>query len=237
MKTYYNFAYYYDKLITNDFYIDLANKINEIKPFNNILDLACGSGRLAFLLKRQDNFVTGLDLSNEMLMIANDKNLELKKGIEFVNQDMTNLTLPNNNYDLITCSLDSINYILDLKDVKKIFLDVYNALEKDGYFIFDTLTPFYRDEIVSEYYEKEKHDDFEYEWSVFKEDKMIKHQLLIKAQDKEYYEEHSQMIYELDDLEEELARIGFVFEKVEDEFSLEEDEFPARRYYYLKKEL
>ena len=52
------------------------------------------------------------------------------------NQDMTELNL-NHKLSLITCVLDSTNYIIEDSGIVNYFKSVYNHLEKDGIFIFD----------------------------------------------------------------------------------------------------
>ncbi|MDF9866682.1 SAM-dependent methyltransferase [Bacilli bacterium PM5-3] len=236
MISYQNFAYYYNKLIPHDFYQDYANKINDYGNFNNILDLACGSGTLCFILKNDYNYVSGLDLSQEMLMIAQDYNQENKKGVQFINQDLNFLNITKNSYDLITCTLDSLNYIEQEKSIMEIIKSVSNSLMDNGLFCFDILTDFYVDNVVNDYYQCEELDDFEYVWKVKKVDnKIIKHDLTILSDDNSYHEEHLQFIYDESLIENYLNKYDLIIKDKEYEYNELNDEKPSRVYYVCQR--
>ena len=48
--SYENFAYYYDSLMDEQFYLDYYNFINEYADFKSILELGCGTGEIAIRL-------------------------------------------------------------------------------------------------------------------------------------------------------------------------------------------
>lgn len=234
---YVNFAHYYNQLIDKGFYQDYVKKINNIRNFKNIIDLGCGSGTLCFMLKTADNEVSGVDLSTEMLMMAQNYNLEHQCGVYFFNQDLKDLTLHKNYYDLITCTLDTLNYVERLEDVKKIFTTVYEALQEGGYFMFDVLTPFYIDKIVNDYTQTEKLDSFEYVWHVEKvAEKQIKHQLKINDGENEYYEEHYQYIYKYESLMRLLKEVGFQAVSINEGYNELDSSNASRLYFTCVKE-
>lgn len=235
--SYVNFAYYYDQLIDDAFYQAYVKRIDNINKFKNIIDLGCGSGRLCFMLKRADNEVSGVDLSAEMLMMAQNYNLEHQCGVYFFNENLTQLTLNKNYYDLVTCTLDTLNYIEGLEHLKKIFATVYDALEEGGYFMFDVLTPFYIDQIVNDYTQTEKLDTFEYVWHVEKVAiSQIKHQLKIDDVENEYYEEHFQYIYTAESLNKLLKDVGFEQIDVSEAYNELDSSQAARLYFTCVKE-
>lgn len=235
-NSYHTFAYYYNQLIPIAFYQDYANKINDNYQFNSILDLACGSGTLCFLLKDGFNEVTGLDLSEEMLMIALENNLALKKGISFIEADMVENVYAKENYDLVTCTLDSLNYLDSQTKLEKVFKNVYQALQKDGYFFFDVLTQFYIDEIVNDYYQSEQLADFEYEWHVAKIDaKKIKHDLNIFVEDQCFSEQHYQYIYDESLIDQLVKENGFEIVNKEYESNELDSSEASRIYYEIRK--
>lgn len=230
--SYINFAYYYDQLFDEAFYKEYVNRINNIKNFKNILDLGCGSGRLCFMLKNETNEVSGLDLSQEMLMMAQNYNIEHKCGVYFFNQDLKELKLNKNYYDLVTCTLDSLNYVEGIANVKHIFQEVYKSLQVGGYFMFDVLTFFYINNIVNDYAQGEELATFEYLWHVQKigEDK-IKHQLKISDNENDYVEEHYQYLYEPEKLVEMLKTVGFSNIEINEGYN-EYNEMEASRLYF-----
>lgn len=70
-------GWFYDKLIAPN-QDKLFNEIKSIiEPESNVLDVGCGTGRLAFQLSSFCKKVTGIDLSYKNIAIANEN---LKKG-------------------------------------------------------------------------------------------------------------------------------------------------------------
>lgn len=70
----------------------------------NILELACGTGALAVAFAKDGYKVTGLDLSEEMLMIASQRAYEEDASIQFVEGNMLDLS-EIGQYQAITCFL------------------------------------------------------------------------------------------------------------------------------------
>ena len=69
-----------------------------------------------------------------MIAIARERN-------PHIHYDVADMTLyrPNQKFDLVTCTGDSLNHIMALSDVEKIFQNVHAYLNEGGYFIFDIL--------------------------------------------------------------------------------------------------
>lgn len=103
-------------------------------------DLACGTGSVSLLLARQGLSVTGVDRSEEMLTIAQQKAEELENPPRFVCQSLEKLVLPRG-VDLAVCALDSLDYITDPADCAEAIRRVYRVLNPGGIFIFDVNTP------------------------------------------------------------------------------------------------
>lgn len=141
MKAYEKLSKFYKKDWGKDSirYVELITNI--ISTFNlninSILDVGCGTGILANELKNMNFKVTGIDISNEMIDVAN----ETTTGIEFLVSDMRNFNL-NKKFDMITCTFDAINYITTDEDMKDTINTIYNHLNTNGVFIFDINTPY-----------------------------------------------------------------------------------------------
>ncbi len=99
------------------------------------LDLACGTGVLCEILHAQGIDASGMDFSEGMIEIAKQRNPEIFYEVA----DMITYR-PEKHFDLVTCTGDALNHIMDLSDIEKIFQNVYNYLNKGGYFIFDILS-------------------------------------------------------------------------------------------------
>ena len=127
-----------DYRATVDFYWDILAQ-EGLHP-RTAVDLACGTGTVSLLLARQGLDVTGVDLSEEMLTMAQQKAEGLENPPRFVRQSLQELTLPRG-VDLAVCALDSLDYITDPQDCAEAIRRVYRALNPGGIFIFDVNTP------------------------------------------------------------------------------------------------
>ncbi|MFK0278812.1 class I SAM-dependent DNA methyltransferase [Ensifer sp. NPDC090286] len=101
-----------------------------------ILDLACGPGRFASFLLEQGHEVTGVDLSPEMLARAR-ANAPLGRFEPF---DMNAPTPFERKFDAVICLFDSINHLLSLDAVTRLFENVRKAILPGGLFLFDVNT-------------------------------------------------------------------------------------------------
>ena len=145
MDAYHELAQSYDRL-TNDvdydatveFYYDILAR-EGISP-RTAVDLACGTGSVALRLAQRGLQVTAVDLSWEMLMVAQQKAAEADVYPQFACQPLQQLRLPRG-VDLAVCALDSIDYILDPKDCELAIQRIFKALNPGGCFIFDVNTP------------------------------------------------------------------------------------------------
>ena len=145
MDAYRELAQSYDRLTndvdyeaTVDFYYEILKR-EGLAP-RTAVDLACGTGSVALLLCQKGLQVTAVDMSAEMLTVAQQKAVEAAVYPQFVCQPLQELRLPRG-VDLAVCALDSIDYILDPNDCQKAFRRIYKALNPGGCFIFDVNTP------------------------------------------------------------------------------------------------
>ena len=145
MEAYHDLAFSYDRLTndvdyagTVDFYFEILKR-EGLQP-RTAVDLACGTGSVALLLAGKGLRVTAVDMSPEMLTVAQQKAQEAELTVQFACQHLQQLHLPVG-VDLAVCALDSIDYILDPKDCAQAIRRVYKALNPGGCFIFDVNTP------------------------------------------------------------------------------------------------
>jgi ubiquinone/menaquinone biosynthesis C-methylase UbiE len=121
-------------------YVDWINALLAERGITQgrILDLACGTGTLAVELAQFGHVVHGIDISVEMIEIARSSSTGLS-NISFNVQDMTRFRM-DTKFDLVTCTFDSINYIRNLNQVRRMFSRIASVLEESGLFIFDSNT-------------------------------------------------------------------------------------------------
>lgn len=145
MSAYENLAFSYDRLTndvdyeaTVDFYYDILKR-EELKP-RTAVDLACGTGSVAAILAKRGLTVTGVDMSEEMLTVAQQKCCDLENPPRFVCQSLQRLWLPRG-VDMAVCALDSLDYVTNPEDCKEAIRRAFKALNPGGIFIFDVNTP------------------------------------------------------------------------------------------------
>lgn len=111
------------------------------RPIRRVLDLACGTGSLTLELARAGYEMVGVDLSEDMLALAEEKCRQAQPRPLFLHQAMESLRLPDK-VDACVCCLDSVNYVLQPKKLQRAFRRVYDCLESGGLFLFDVDTPY-----------------------------------------------------------------------------------------------
>ncbi|MFB5662131.1 class I SAM-dependent DNA methyltransferase [Alteribacillus sp. HJP-4] len=167
MESYKGFAEVYDVLMENAPYLDWADFIEgiltqqEMRPCN-ILDLGCGTGTLINYLSKRGYKIDGVDLSEDMLAVAQQKNFHYKPVL--IKQDMRKLHLPHK-YDVILSMCDAVNYLRDKKSVLHTFQAVSEHLNDGGLFIFDAHSCHYLDTVLSDFSYADNAEDISYIWN------------------------------------------------------------------------
>jgi SAM-dependent methyltransferase len=148
------FSGVYDSLTENVDYEKIANVICSLLRKYGVnegllLDNACGTGTLSVLLSRAGYDVIGADKSSEMLSVAVKKAADANCRILFLNQDMLSLDL----YGTIkacVCTLDGINHLDGIDEVKTAFEKIALFTEAGGIFIFDANTVFKHRKVLAD---------------------------------------------------------------------------------------
>lgn len=122
-----------------DFYERIFRKF-AIKP-EIVLDLACGTGTLTEIMASRGYDMIGIDSSDTMLNIAQNKREKSGFDILYLNQDMSSFELYGT-VSAVICSLDSVNHMTDKRDVADCFFNCHMYLDYGGVFIFDVNTPY-----------------------------------------------------------------------------------------------
>lgn len=148
------FADFYDGLTGNVGYKERAEYILKLlSHFDHeaglTLDLACGTGSLTLELKKLGVDVYGIDGSADMLSVAHQKAAEAEEQILYLCQKMQSIDLYGT-IDTCVCTLDSINHLTDIKDVRKTFERVSLFMNQGGVFVFDVNTEYKHKEVLSD---------------------------------------------------------------------------------------
>ena len=111
MATYETFAAVYDAVMDDSLYdkwTDFSLRhLPKTKERKKLLELACGTGIQSVRFSQAGFDVTGLDLSADMLKIAEKRAASAKQKIDFIEGNMLDLSKAGQ-YDFVTCYSDSI---------------------------------------------------------------------------------------------------------------------------------
>ena len=136
-QLYKKFVVYYDKIYEkldhkkeSEFIKWVVNKYGGSES-NLLLDVACGTGRHANLLKN-DFKIIGVDINEEMLEIAREK----VPDVEFITGDMKKLNL-RRKFGAVICMYSAINYNITFEELELTLNNFYDHLDNNGILIFD----------------------------------------------------------------------------------------------------
>lgn len=169
MEAYTSFAQVYDRLMDNIPYDDWITYILALLKKYNIqkglvAELGCGTGTITEGLASAGYDMIGIDVSSDMLEVANEK--KQKSGLSsilYLQQDMCEFELFGT-VNAIVCVCDSINYLPDTDAVTSVFALANNYLEAGGIFICDFKTKHYFKDIVADSTIAEDREDVSFIW-------------------------------------------------------------------------
>ena len=241
---YNDFAYIYDKLINDVDYKEWADYYFKIFQRYGLspklgLDLGCGTGNLTVELASRGIEMTGVDLSEDMLMVAREKSEGM--DILYLNQDMTEFELYGT-VDFIVSSLDCINYITDKRDLQRVMKLANNYLEPGGLFIFDINTRYKLENVIGDNTFILEDDDCFCSWQneYDKRRKLSDFYLTFFLKDGENYtrfdEHHTERAYEIEEIKSLIESSGMRLLKVYHNLSFENPKKNSERVFFVAQE-
>lgn len=104
-----------------------------IKPGEDVLDVACGTGTYAIALQQKGYKVIGVDLDGEMIEKAKTKSKD--KEMKFFVENMTKLKekFSIEKFKNIYCIGNSIVHLNNKEEIFNTIKDFYDLLQNDGY--------------------------------------------------------------------------------------------------------
>lgn len=98
------------------------------RPEAHVLDLCCGTGDMAFALRKQGQAeITGADFSHPMLVLAAKKSSS-SRGMKWIEADALRLPFGNENFDLVTSAFGFRN----LADYDAGLREIFRVLRSGG---------------------------------------------------------------------------------------------------------
>ncbi|MBS6518393.1 MAG: class I SAM-dependent methyltransferase [Clostridium sp.] len=247
MESYTSFAAVYDMFMDNIPYEEWASYVISLLREEGIddglvLDLGCGTGSLTEILAREGYDMTGIDLSPDMLQIAMEKRMESGRDILYLNQDMREFELYGTVRAIISIC-DSMNYLLEKKDLVQTLRLANNYLDPGGIFIFDLNTEHKYRDILGQCTIAEDREESSFIWdNNFDEETGInEYNLSLFIQEEEdlyrkYQETHYQKAYSLDEVKAAVKEAGMELAAIYDAFTRNAPSENSERIYVIARE-
>jgi SAM-dependent methyltransferase len=104
-------------------------------PVQQLLELACGTGRHAAALAALGYSILATDYSADLLSVARAN--ATAANVQFELQDMRALKLDGRQWDAVYCLFDSIGYVQTNAAVQQVLQNIHTALRPDGLCILE----------------------------------------------------------------------------------------------------
>lgn len=259
MEAYQGFAGVYDELMDNVPYEAWAERVDSLigrygvslpergaegileSERNLVVDLGCGTGTLTELMYRKGYDMIGIDMSEAMLAAALAKKEKSGSEILYLQQDMRELELYSTVGTIISVC-DSLNYILEEKELLTVFSLVNNYLFPGGIFIFDFNTVYKYREVIGDRVIAENREDCSFIWENFydPEEELNEYDLTIFVREGElfrrYAETHLQRGYTREQMKGLLEEAGLEVLEMRDADTDEPAGDRSERIYVVARE-
>ena len=240
MSTYDQFAYIYDSLMSDIPYEKYAEWVQKFAPVSagkRLVDIGCGTGVLSVEFAKAGYDVIGIDLSESMLTVAQNRSLEHNTTISFICQSMAELE-GIDGVNVAVIAIDSLNYLQTFEEVEQTFVQLYAALAPGGQLFFDVHSLYKMDVIFPNGPFTYEDEQIAYIWHTEQgeEQHSIYHDMTFFVRDDAGYyerfeESHYQRTYPVETYIELLKQVGFSSISVSTNIFGEQDEGAIERYF------
>ena len=247
MASYGDFAYFYDNLTDNVDYEKRCSYIKGLLAENGVgegilLDLACGTGTVSLLLSDMGYDVIGVDASEDMLSVAQEKKMESGADVIFLCQRMEELDLFGT-INACVSTLDSINHVTDEETVREIFRRVSLFMEDKGIFLFDVNTPYKHKYVLGDNTFVYDTDEVYCVWQNSTDESLVTTvnlDIFEKDEDDEetyyrYSEEFTERAYDLDDIKKWLEDVKFEVVGIYEEMTKDSAKADTQRAVFVAR--
>lgn len=206
---YKEFAKYYDKFYSKkDYQKEVLFLNNFINKEDKIIDIGCGTGMHASLLK--DYNIDGLDLNKEMLEIAKSR-----INGDLYQQNILNIKI-NKKYDVIISMFAVINHLRNIDELELCLKNLKQILNPNGKIIIDLHNPQDSGEKI-DYFDNMKRTMI---WNYDKETRIEKSNIIFELDNKVYNDGHIFRIFSIDEVKNMCTKVGLKVKKVYENYDI-----------------
>jgi len=213
-------------------YYLLLLETRECHP-QRVLDVCCGTGSVAEMLAAKGYEVSGIDIAPAMIKEAQRKAALLGLDIEYKAEPAQSFKF-DQPFDSAYSFFDSLNYIIDLGELRKAIQNVGDHLNAGGMFVFDLNTEYAFTQKMCDQQDTRKKSAVKYQWKgdYDKSTKVIHVNMDFWFEDKQYHEVHIQRAHTRDEIFEMLMEAGFEELTVFDAYTLDPPRKNSDRVHY-----
>lgn len=142
---YREFARVYDDLMKEIDYNQWAEYLKRImfnakEEVKTVLEFGCGTGNITIKLAQKGYQMTAIDLSENMLTVADEKVDKLGlDNIDFYMGDMSSFQI-DQKFDAVIACCDTVNYLKTIEDIQSFLYCSLDCLNENGLLMFDINT-------------------------------------------------------------------------------------------------
>lgn len=240
MSTYDQFAFIYDSLMADIPYEKYAEWVQYHAPVTagkRLVDIGCGTGVLSVQFAKAGYEVIGVDLSESMLTVAQNRSLENNTVISFICQSMAEMD-GIDGVDVAVIAIDSLNYLETFEEVEQTFQQIFAALATDGQLFFDVHSLYKMDVIYPDGPFTYEDEQVAYIWHTEQGEDVhsIYHDITFFVRDDTGYyerfeESHYQRTYPVEAYVDLLKQVGFSSVTISTSIFGEQEEGAIERYF------
>ena len=243
MEAYQSFAKVYDMFMDDIDYdawsIYLIELLKEYGVNDGlVLELGCGTGNMTERLASAGYDMIGVDLSDDMLEAAQEKQQQSGLDILYLQQDMRRFELYGTVRAVVSVC-DSLNYILEDEELLQVFCLVNNYLDPGGVFVFDLNTIYKYETLMGERTIAENREEASFIWDNYYDSESMcnEYELAIfipEGKDglyRKYEEVHYQRAYSLEKVKKLMKKAGLEFVTAYEAFSKNAPTSESERMY------
>lgn len=211
MDKYSGLAYVYDQIMDHVPYDSWVNDLEKVfqsqgvKPVR-ILDCACGTGAMTNRLAQKGYVMTGVDLSEDMLVHAQENALEEELKVRYLMMDMRKIAIKGK-FDAVISYFDGVNYLIDKPDLEAFFTGVKRILNPGGLLVFDISSAYKMERTLGLNTFAESHEDLAFIWENYYDNKtrMLQFDMTMFLQEEtglfeRHYESHQLKAHIVEDM-------------------------------------